>query len=61
MSFLSRHIIFIILAASQILNMASPTQCDELRSNDFSLEMALNNFFRSKVLVIRFLIKSWKC
>lgn len=43
MSFWNRQIISILLAASQILNMVSPRQCDQFRSNDFSLELALNN------------------
>lgn len=44
MSFLSRQVISIILVALQILNKVSPTWCDQLRSNNFSLELSLNNF-----------------
>lgn len=46
------------LAGSQRVNVVFPKQRNQLRSNYFSLELALTKFCRSIMSVILFLIKS---
>lgn len=42
-----KSLFLLFWAASQRVNIAFPVQCNQLRSNDFSLELALTKFCRS--------------